>query len=94
MFKNLGSLDKGLLRKPKVNVSKQNIVENRMFGSRRGKTGKDLQIGRKFSKGKSTKLSGDMKSSAISPSIEDFDKMMSSLTGGSKKKKKMFDRDQ
>lgn len=58
--------------------SKQEIKEKSMFGSGRGKTPK---IGKKFG--------GNMKSSSISPDIEEFDKM---LSGGksSKSKKSLF----
>jgi hypothetical protein len=71
----------GLLKNLPTRISKQHIVEHKMFGSKRGKTGKDLKIGKKFHKGMSQKLTGDMKSSGISPSIEEFDKMMSKVVG-------------
>ncbi len=81
----------GLLKNTKDRISKQHLVEHKMFGSRRGKTGKDLKIGRKFKKGMSTKLAGDMKSEGISPSVEEFDKMMDGVVK-KKNKKPMFSR--
>ena len=81
----------GLLLNGANRHSKQHMVEKKMFRNRKGMHGKDFQIGRKFSK--KSKLSGDMKSSSISPSVEEFDRMMSSV-GGSKKKTKMFSRKQ
>ncbi len=85
----------GLLKNLKTRISKQHLVEHKMFGSKRGKTGKDLKIGKKFHKGMSSKLTGDMKSEGISPSIEEFDKMMNSVVNKSPKaKKKMFSRKQ
>jgi len=71
----------GLLKNLPTRISKQHIVEQKMFGSKRGKTGKDLKIGKKFKKGMSQKLTGDMKSSGISPSLEEFDKMMANVVG-------------
>ena len=81
----------GLLKNLKTRISKQHIVEHKMFGSRRGRTGKDLKIGRKFKKGMKHGLAGDMKSSSISPSVEQFDKMMNSIVS-KKPKKPMFSR--
>ena len=80
----------GLLKNLKTRISKQHIVEHKMFGSKRGKTGTDIKIGKKFKKGNSMKLTGDMKSSGISPSIAEFDKMMSSIVGKSGKKSSGF----
>src|ERR1700682_2347175 len=80
----------GLLKNLTERVSKQHLTEHKMFGSKRGKAGKDFKIGKKFRiKGKDvghkSAISAHMpKSSAISPSIGAFDKMMNSLTKGSK----------
>jgi hypothetical protein len=85
----------GLLKNLKTRISKQHLVEHKMFGSNRGKTGKSLKIGKKFHSGMKQRLTGDMKSSAISPSIEEFDQMMNSITEkGKSSKKKMFSRKQ
>jgi hypothetical protein len=63
--------------------SKQHIVEKKMFGKKfKGK-----------GKGMKSHFSGDMKSSGISPSVEEFDNMMSKISGSrSNKKKSMFSR--
>jgi len=84
----------GLLKNLKTRISKQHLVEHKMFGHKRGRIGKDLKIGRKFRKGMSKSLSPDMKSSAISPSVEEFDKMMDNVLGKKGSKKKMFSRKQ
>lgn len=95
MFGNLSSSlsDKNPLKsrmnKPSLQISKQHLSEQKMFGSKR----KGIQIGKKFKRGMSSKLTGDMKSSGISPSIEEFDKMMSNVAGKNSKgfsKKSMF----
>lgn len=65
--------------------SKEAVASKRMFGNRRGKHGKDLKVGKKFT--------GDMKSSSISPSVDEFDSMMSKISESparDKKKKSMF----
>jgi hypothetical protein len=80
----------GLLKNLPTRISKQHIVEHKMFGSKRGKTGKDIKIGKKFHRGMSSKLTGDIKSEGISPSIAEFDKMMSSVIGKSGKKSSGF----
>ena len=93
----------GLLKNLPTRVSKQHLVESKMFGSKR----KNIQIGKKFKKvgkGISSKpSSGDplMKAKGISPSIEEFDAMMAKISGkGSGKKssgfskKSMFSRKQ
>ena len=87
----------GLLKNTKTRVSKQNLVEHKMFGSKR----KNIQIGKTFKKigkGISTKPSSakmipPMKGGGISPSIAEFDKMMGTITKGSSGNKKgMFSR--
>lgn len=86
----------GLLKNLPTRISKQHITEQKMFGSKRGKTGKGLQIGKKFKKqGKGImkgSTSAHMKGGGISPSLPEFDKMMSSIVGakGSKGPKKSF----
>jgi hypothetical protein len=64
--------------------SKQQLAANKMFGSRLGKHGKDFKIGKKFSSNKS------MKSSSISPDVDEFDDMLSKASGNSKPKKSLF----
>lgn len=62
--------------------SKQELLANKKFGGSRGKTPK---IGKKFA--------GNIKSSSISPSTEEFDNMLSNASGSSSnfsKKKSMF----
>jgi hypothetical protein len=87
----------GLLNNTHIRVSKQHLVEHKMFGSKR----KGIQIGKKFKKvGKgilrgsiSAHMTGNDKSSGVSPSIAEFDKMMSQIVGkGSKNGKSMFSR--
>ena len=68
-----------LLRGQSVNNSKQFKAANKMFGGSRGKTPK---IGKKFS--------GNLKSSSISPSVSEFDDMLSSASIGGKRKKASF----
>jgi len=78
---------KSLLKRLPTRVSKSDIATNRMFGSKR----KNIQLGKTFKKSgkgimKGATSSDHMpKSSGISPSIEDFDKMMASITKGSSK---------
>lgn len=89
----------GLLKNTPTRVSKRDIVENKMFGSKRGMHGADFGLSKKFKgfgkgilKGstsprpkKNMQISGTgMQSHAISPSTKEFDKMMSSITKGSK----------
>ena len=89
----------GLMKNLPTRISKQHITEHKMFGSKR----KGIRIGMNFSKsGKgimkhstSAHMSGNSKSSGVSPSLEEFDKMMSSVVGkGSKGKKSMFSKKQ
>lgn len=63
----------GLLKNLKVRTSKQALTEKRMFGNRRGRHNRDLQIGKKF---------GKLKSSSISPDIGEFDDYMNKMTRG------------
>jgi hypothetical protein len=85
----------GLLKNTKERVSKQAIMGSKMFGSRMGKHGKDLQIGKMFrKKGKGImKSMKSLDSHAINPSVEEFDDMLAKSTGTSKKKS-MFSRKQ
>lgn len=48
---------------------------------------KGMQFSKKSKKSMKSHLTGDMKSHSISPSVEEFDKMMSSVSGKSSKKK-------
>jgi hypothetical protein len=100
---NGGRHSSGLMKNLTERLSKQHLTEHRMFGSKRGKIGKDLKIGKKFKgvgKGTTKSLSSSDKSvspkgGGISPSIEEFDKMMSKISGKSSKgfgEKKMFSR--
>jgi len=94
----------GLMKNLSERISKQHITEHKMFGSKRGKSGKDFKIGSKMfrKKGKgvlksiSSSKGGDLSSKGISPSVEEFDKMMNSVSGGKKSKvkngKTMFSR--
>lgn len=93
---NIGRHSSGLMKNLSERISKQHIVEHKLFGSKRGKTGKLLKIGKLFRKsgkgisqpntsprpGKNMKY-GDanaLNSSTISPSTKEFDKMMGSLS--------------
>jgi hypothetical protein len=58
--------------------SKSDIAIKKKFGSRMGSHGKDFKIGKKFSSGMSSK--------SISPSVDEFDSMMSGVAGKSSKK--------
>lgn len=85
----------GLLKNMSTRISKQHMVEHKMFGSKR----KNIQIGKKFKKvGKgimkgSTSAHMDKMPSGVSPSMEEFDKMMNSaVKTNSSKKKGMFSR--
>ncbi len=94
----------GLLKNLPTRISKQHISEQKLFGSKRGKTGTSLKIGKKFKGSGKGIMHGSIsakmpKSSSISPSIEEFDKMMSSIVGKSSKgfssngkKKSLFSR--
>src|SRR5579859_7779062 len=79
--------ERGLLKHTKDRVSKQHLVESKMFGSKR----KNIRMGKMFKKkgkgvGNKTPISAHMENKGgISPSIEDFDKMMKSITKGSSK---------
>ena len=69
-------------------ISEQHVMEHKMFGSKR----KNIRLGKMFrrkGKGivKKMKPLKSMKSKGISPSIEQFDKMMKSISGKSNKKK-------
>jgi len=91
---NTGRHSSGLLKNTPTRLSKQHLVEHKMFGSKR----KGIQIGKKFKKvGKgimkhSTSAPKTEKASGISPSLAEFDKMMSSVMKGSKNGKSMFSR--
>jgi hypothetical protein len=87
----------GLLKNLSNRISKQHIVEHKMFGSKR----KGIQLGKKFKGSGKGIMKGSIsahmpKSSSISPSIEEFDKMMKHVMGSSSKngnsKKSMFSR--
>src|ERR1700704_2239349 len=89
----------GLLNNAPTRISKQHLVEHKMFGSKR----KGIRIGKKFRKtGKgimkgstSAHMVGNTKSKGISPSIAEFDKMMSKVVcKKSKNGKSMFERKQ
>lgn len=89
----------GLLKNTPERISKQHLQEHKMFGSKRGKTGKDLKIGKKFKKtGKGImqgSTSAKMTGGGVSPSVAEFDKMMSKISGkGGAKKKSFFSRKQ
>jgi hypothetical protein len=85
----------GLLLNGVNRRSKQEMAGKQMFGSRRGSHGKDFKIGKKFrGVGKGIGRAGSMKSGGISPSVDEFDRMMSSVSGKSNNKKKMFSRKQ
>ena len=97
---NSGRHHGGLMKNLSTRLSKQHLVEHNMFGSKR----KGIQLGKKFKKsGKGIGKMGNldkgvsMKKGGISPSIEEFDKMMSSImgkkgSGGASGKSSMFSR--
>ena len=58
------------------------FLKNKMLGREKS----SMRMGFK----KKSKLTGDMKSSNISPSVEEFDEMMNSVKGKNSKKKSMF----
>lgn len=79
------------LKKFPTRLSKQNLSEHRMFGSKR----KSLLIGKKFKKIGKGIMHGSVKPSmhkqkGISPSLKEFDKMMSLVVGKTGLKKSMF----
>jgi len=83
------------LKRFPTRISKQNLSEHRMFGSNR----KSILIGKKFKKVGKGIMHGSVKSSmtkqkGISPSLEEFDKMMSKVTGKTGLKKSMFNKKQ
>lgn len=91
----------GLLKNLSTRVSKSDIVSTKMFGSKR----KGIQLGKTFKKSGKGIMKGaisahmNKKEGGISPSLEDFDKMMESAVKGSKgskngMKKSMFSRKQ
>jgi hypothetical protein len=89
----------GLMKHLSTHLSKQHLTEHKMFKKDRGVHGKDIKIGRTFRHGKNAnKHEPDVKSKAISPSIEEFDKMVGaaikSTGGGKKNKRSMFSRKQ
>lgn len=82
------SMRKKLGASGKAGMSKQNFVENKLFGNKRSK----IRMGKKFNKhGKGIDkkpVSAKMhKASSISPSMEAFDKMMSSVVNKKVSKK-------
>lgn len=86
-------------KKAPIRISKQHFAEHKMFGKKRGKTGKSLLIGRKFKKKGKGIMHGSVsakmpKSSGISPNVDEFDEMMAKAVGSSKssKKKSLFQR--
>jgi len=86
----------GLLKNTKERLSKQDIHGKRMFGSKKGMHGKDMKVGSKMfrKKGKDVGKTGAISSQphgGISPSIEEFDDMLSQA-GGKQKKKSLFNR--
>lgn len=88
----------GLLTNSSTRISRQHLAENNMFGSKR----KGIQLGKTFRKsGKGimknpTSARATAKEKGISPSLDEFDKMMKnvSLQGSMKDitKKSMFSR--
>ena len=81
----------GLMKNMKERMSKQSLHEKRMFGSRKGMHGKDFKIGKMFKNkggkgvGKTAKFNSEPHG-GISPSVEEFDDMMSSVSNTGKKK--------
>jgi hypothetical protein len=90
----------GLLKNLTERISKQHLVEHKLFGSKRGSTGKDLKIGKRFRKiGKGIVKSvkpENVKAKGVAPDTIDFDKMMNSVTkkSNSGSKKGFFSRKQ
>ena len=94
MFPNKGQSAKSLLTNGINRKSRQQLSEKFMFGSRSSKHGKSFSIGKKFKssgKGVGSKGSfgGSMKSSSISPSVDEFDSMMNDIGGGGGNKNKI-----
>lgn len=73
----------GLLKNFTSRLSKQQMVERKMFNPRKGKRGKSLKVSKKFSGG--IKHPRSSKSSGISPSVGEFDRMMANVSGRNKK---------
>jgi hypothetical protein len=97
------SLDRhksGLLNNTKMRVSKQHLVEHKMFGSKRGMHGTSLKIGKKFRKSGKGIMKGATSGGSVSenlkgginPSIEQFDEMMKSVSSNNGNGKKKFSR--
>jgi len=85
----------GLLKNLKVRMSKSSMTEKKMFGSKFGKMGKHLTIGKKFrGVGKGImKAPKAMKSSSISPDVDEFDSVLKGgFSGKTDRKKSMFSR--
>lgn len=91
----------GLFHNTATRISKQHLIEHKMYGSNRGKHGIDLKIGKKFKKTSKGIMKGatsggsssaNFKGGGISPSIEQFDEMMNSVSKSSGKKKNGFSR--
>jgi len=83
-----------LLKHTPERTSKQDLHAKRMFGNKDGKHGKDFKIGSKMfrKKGKDVGRKSAISSTphgGISPSVEEFDDM---LSGDKKKKKTLFNR--
>lgn len=87
--------DNHLMKNLKTRISKQHLVEHKMFGSKR----KNIQLGKTFKKSGKGIINGSLephmepKEHGISPSLEEFDRMMESMsTKGTKfpKTKNMF----
>ena len=86
----------GLFHNTKERLSKQHIMGNKMFGSKRGKHGQDFKIGKMFKKQGKGIMHGSTSGEphkGIGPSAEEFDDMMTNTAEGKKKKgfsRKMF----
>ena len=77
----------GLLKNLSTRISKQHLVEHKMFGSKR----KGIQIGKRFKGLGKGIMKGPVtakmpKASGISPSLEQFDKMMNGVMGSKNNK--------
>lgn len=89
----VASDDERSVKKLPTRISKQNMVEHKMFGSKR----KNILIGKKFKKhgkgvGSTKSVSAHTETQkGISPSLEQYDKMMDSVVT-KKGKKSMFSR--
>ena len=84
----------GLLKNLKVRMSKQSMTEKKMFGNKFSKFGKHLSIGRKFrGTGKGIMKAPKMKSSSISPNVDEFDSVLKGgFSGNNNRKKSLFSR--